>query len=43
MRTACRLRQALDRARRALLAVLEVYTLADLTSVPVPMRSARAG
>ncbi|MDO8360816.1 MAG: Rrf2 family transcriptional regulator [Devosia sp.] len=39
LRNACRLRRALDRARQAFLAVLDEYTLADLTSAPVPMRA----
>lgn len=39
LRRACRLKGALDRARLAFLAVLDEYTLADLTSTPGPMRS----
>lgn len=39
LRRACRLKGALDHARLAFLAVLDEYTLADLTSAPGPMRS----
>ena len=39
LRRACRLKSALDRASIAFLAVLDEYTLADLTSTPGPMRS----
>ncbi|HEV2515838.1 MAG TPA: Rrf2 family transcriptional regulator [Devosia sp.] len=39
LRRACKLRGALDRARLAFLAVLDDYTLADLTATPGPMRS----
>jgi Rrf2 family nitric oxide-sensitive transcriptional repressor len=39
LRRACRLKGALDKARQAFLAVLDEYTLADLTSSPDPMRS----
>lgn len=39
LRRACRLKGALDRARLAFLAVLDDYTLADLTSTPGQMRS----
>lgn len=39
LRRACRLKGALDKARQAFLAVLDEYTLADLTSAPDPMRS----
>lgn len=39
LRRACRLRGALDRARLAFLAVLDEYTLADLTAAPGQMRA----
>ena len=39
LRRACRLKGALDRARLAFMAVLDEYTLADLTAAPGPMRS----
>lgn len=39
LRRACRLKGALDRARQAFLGILDEYTLADLTSAPVSMRS----
>lgn len=39
LRRACRLKGALDRARIAFLAVLDEYTLADLTAKPGPIRS----
>lgn len=39
LRRACRLKGALDKARQAFLAVLDEYTLADLTSATDPMRS----
>jgi Rrf2 family nitric oxide-sensitive transcriptional repressor len=39
LRRACRLKSALDRARQAFLAVLDEYTLSDLTSAPMPMRA----
>jgi Rrf2 family nitric oxide-sensitive transcriptional repressor len=38
LRRACRLKGALDKARQAFLEVLDDYTIADLTSVPGPMR-----
>lgn len=39
LRRACKLRAALDRARLAFLAVLDSYTIADLTQTPGPMRA----
>lgn len=36
---ACRLKSALERARLAFLAVLDEYTLADLTRAPGPIRA----
>lgn len=39
LRGACRLKNALDRARLAFLGVLDEYTLADLTSAPGPIRA----
>ena len=36
---ACRLKRALDRATQAFMAVLDEYTLADLTTGPEPLRS----
>jgi Rrf2 family nitric oxide-sensitive transcriptional repressor len=39
LRRACRLKNALDRARLAFLTVLDEYTLADLVSPPGPIRS----
>lgn len=39
LRNACRLKSALNRARLAFMAVLDEYTLADLTAAPVPMRA----
>ena len=39
LRRACRLKAALDRARLAFMAVLDEYTLDDLTAAPGPMRS----
>lgn len=39
LRRACRLKGALDKARLAFMAVLDDYTLADLTARPEPMRS----
>lgn len=39
LRRACRLKDALDRARLAFLGVLDDYTLADLTATPGPMRA----
>ena len=36
---ACRLKSALDRARLAFIAVLDEYTLSDLTRAPGPMRA----
>jgi Rrf2 family nitric oxide-sensitive transcriptional repressor len=39
LRRACRLKNALDRARLAFLAVLDEYTLADLVAPPGPIRS----
>lgn len=39
LRRACRLKGALDRARLAFMAVLDDYTLDDLTARPEPMRA----
>lgn len=38
LRRACRLKGALDRARQAFLAVLDDYTIGDLTAVGAPLR-----
>lgn len=39
LRGACRLKNALDRARLAFLGVLDEYTLADLVATPGPVRA----
>jgi len=38
LQRACRLKSALDRARQAFLAVLDDYTIGDLTTVSAPLR-----